>query len=380
MRLLRPRVCLIGYGGIGKVHAYAYRNLHLYYNVPRPVLTGIVAKTESSRSQAMQDYDFAWAKADFAEAVNSPDVDIVDCCTPNYLHAPIIELAIKAGKAVYCEKPLAVSVSEAKRLHELAAAHSVPNQVAFNYRFLPAVLTAHDLVRKGKLGKIIHFRGAYYHSSYLDRRRAMSWRLQKQFAGGGALYDLGSHVIDLIRFIIGHDYESVSAILHTEITNRPFSDGSMGTVDVDDLAILQVRTTQGALGTIEASRLASGTEDDLSFEIYGEQGAVRFNLMNPNYLEYFDGNQSRAPRTGAKGFTHLATSSRFPAPARFPNGRSPMGWLQTHIASQADFLLRFLGQQSYGATFADALHVQKVLAAAQISHDAGTWVKLDTLG
>lgn len=378
MRSLHPRVCLIGYGGIGKVHAYAYRNLHLYYNVSRPVLAGVVAKTESSRSQAVSDYDFLWAKADWQDAVTSDDVDIVDCCTPNYLHAPIAELAIKSGKAIYCEKPITVSVEEARKLTELLTEFNVPNQVAFNYRFVPAVLTARELVRSGKLGKIIHFRGAYYHSGYLDRRRAMSWRLQKKFAGGGALYDLGSHVIDLIRFVTGHDYNAVFALLHTEFTSRPFPDGSTGIVDVDDLAIVQVKTTQGAIGTIEASRLATGTEDDLSFEIYGDLGAVRFHLMNPNWLEYFDGGQERAPRTGAKGFTHLATSSRFPAPARFPSGRTPMGWLQTHIASQADFLLRFLGQESYGATFEDALHVQMVLEAAQVSHDAGKWVKVGT--
>ena len=373
------RICLVGYGGIGKVHAYGYRNLHLYYDLPRPQLVGVVARTESSRRQAIADHDFLWSHEDYQAAIIAEDVDIVDCCAPNHLHYPIAKLALDSRKTIYCEKPLALTLTEAAELAQQAQNSGVPHQIAFNYRFVPAVLTARELVRQGKLGKIVQFRGAYYHSGYWDRNRPLTWRMQKEFSGGGALYDLGSHIIDMIRFVTGDEYSSVSATLHTEIKTRPLPEGGVGEVDVDDVAILQVKTHSGALGTIEASRLATGTEDDLSFEIYGEKGALRFHLMEPNWLDWFDGAQPGAPLSQAKGFTRLAASSRYPKPAKFPAGRSPMGWLQTHVASQADFIQRCLGQEALGATFVDGLQVQRVLTAAQESDATRAWVAVDLL-
>ncbi len=370
------RMCLVGYGGIGRVHSYGYHNLHLHHKLSPVQLVGVVSRSDKNRAEACRDFAFAWAETDFRTAVSRTDIDAVDCCTPNRLHAEVVEAAVTNGKAVYCEKPLTRTLDEAVQLARLVEEAGVPNQVAFNYRFLPAAITAHQLVRAGRLGKIVQFRAAYYHTGYWDPNRPFSWRMQKQHSGGGALYDLGSHIIDLVRFITNHDYSEVSSALHTEIKTRKLPGGTEAPVDVDDLAVLSVKTAQGAFGSIEASRLATGTEDDLTVEVYGELGSIRLSLMDPNYLQFFDAEQEPLGTAKAQGFAHLATGSRYPAPAQFPPGRSPVGWLQTHIASQADFVGRCAGKPAFGATFADGLHVQKLLHCAQLANDEKRWIQL----
>lgn len=370
-------IALVGYGGIGKVHAFAYKALALFYRqLPlHPSLAWVAVRRMESGISAQKEIGFSNLSTDYTEAVSAADVDIVDCCTPNHLHAPVILAALAAGKHVYCEKPLALDVNEARTMLRAAEEAGVVHQVAFNYRFVPAVWRAKQLIAAGRLGEIYGFRFLYLHSGYTDKARPLSWRLQKASGGSGALGDLGSHVIDMSRYLLG-EYAAVSATLHTYIKTRPLPTAPhlSGAVDVDDIFLCQVQLAGGAVGTIEASRMATGSNDDLRFEIHGSLGALRFNLMDPNWLEFYDATKPGEPLGGERGFTRIETAGRYPEPSCFPSARAPVGWLRFHIASQYDLLCRVAGQEAHGATFVDALRVQEIMAAIEKSSQTGAWV------
>lgn len=373
-------VALVGYGGIGKVHTFGYQNLHFFYEkLPlRPVLNWVAVRRPETCAKALFEGGFSQATTDYAEAVTAANVDFVDCCTPNHLHAPVVMAALKAGKHVYCEKPLALNVAQARAMVKQAKRSGVHHQVAFNYRFVPAALRARQLIEEGRIGEIYGFRFLYLHSSYTDKNRPVSWRLQKATGGSGALGDLGSHAIDMSRFLLG-DYQAVLATTHTYIRQRPVPGGSgkQATVDVDDMFLCQVRLAGGALGTVEASRVATGSNDDLRFEIHGSRGALRFHLMEPNWLDFYDAKASGNPIGGERGYTRIETAGRYPAPAVFPAPRAPVGWLRFHIASQYDFLCRLAGEEAQGATFVDGLRVQEIMAAIEQSSCSSKWVEVE---
>ena len=369
---------LIGPGSIGRVHLFCYDALPYFYSPsPQVEVLGVAAASKESCKRAQALCRAPYSTCDYRELVAHSELDLIDCCAPNFLHYPIIRAALLAGKHVYTEKPLAMNEEEAKELVALAAERGLRGQLAFQYRFVPAVLRAKELIEQGALGRVIHFRAQYLHSGYLDPSRPLSWRLEKAKSGGGALFDLGSHLIDLVRFLLG-DYEAVFASLPTYIKQRPQGDGQLGQVDVDDVALLMVKLKLGAEGIIEASRLATGSEDELRFEIYGTDGALKFNLMEPNWLWFHEGSGGEEPLGGNSGFKKIATCSRYPEPSVFPSPKAPIGWLRFHLASQFDFLQSLWDDtyQSQGASFLDGLHVQEVLAAAQLAHTRGCWIEI----
>lgn len=372
-------VALVGYGSIGKVHTFAYRTLPFFY-AELPLLPhleyAVVHRTETI-PLVQNEGGFSYVTTDLQEAVTNPRVGMVDCCTPNSLHASVVLAALQAGKHVYCEKPLALNLNEARSIVAAAEQAGVTHQVAFNYRFVPAVLRAKQLIDEGRIGSIYGFRFLYLHSGYTDKQRPISWRMQKAVSGSGALGDLGSHIIDLSRFLLG-EYQAVLATLHTYIRERPVAGkpAHMATVDVDDMFLCQVRLATGALGTIEASRMATGTNDDLRFEIHGDRGALRFHLMEPNWLEFYDATAPADPFAGERGFTRIETAQRYPTPAVFPSPRAPVGWLRFHVASQYDFLCRIVGKPAVGATFIDGLRAQEIMTAMELSQQRQTWVHL----
>ncbi len=284
-------VGMIGYGFMGKMHTYSYASLpHIYQPMPARIrLVGVCAATEASRELARESGGYERAYADYREMLERDDIHIVNVCTPNYLHYEPAMAAMRAGKHVYCDKPMAMNSREAHEMAGLAREKGLTCQVTFHNRFCPAVLRAKQMVDGGFLGDVVSFRSVYLHSGYTNPSRPISWRMQFEKSGGGAMMDLGSHVIDMMRFLIG-DFESVSARLETYIKERPAAAGStdMVAVTVDDLAILTLRAANGAIGTLEASRLATGTVDDLRFEIHGTRGALSFDLMNPNWLMAYD--------------------------------------------------------------------------------------------
>jgi predicted dehydrogenase len=325
--------------------------------------------------------------------LSCPDIDIVHICTPNREHAPAIRLAIAAGKHIYCDKPLALNSDEAAEL--AAVGYDVPaaRQMTFNYRFVPALMRARQLCKQGFLGKLFQFRVAYLHAGYVDPQRPYSWRTNFELSGGGAIADLGAHIIDITRYLIGPgthverggEFESIRADLQTLITHRPDPvTGQMQAVDVDDIALLQCRLQGGATGTLEASRLATGVQDELRVELHGSAGSLRFNLMDPNWLDAYDATLPEAALGGERGYRRIECVTRYAAPYSLGATKNSVGWLNFHIHSLYDFLNNVAQVGATGSPiladgspgFEDGLAAQRVIQASIQSSRDGNWVQI----
>jgi predicted dehydrogenase len=367
---------LMGYGMIGRIHALGYHDLPLLYprQLPALRLSAVCTSRPDTAQAAASEAGFAAWCTDFFSLAQRPDVDVVDCTLPNYLHLPALLAALRAGKPVYCEKPLAVNDVEARELTHAARAAGVPVGLGFNYRFVPAIMRARQLLHDGALGDIFTFRAQYLHSGYQDPRRPMSWRLRQEQAGGGASMDLGSHVVDLIRHLLG-EFHSVRATLHTFITERPVQRDAAQTeaVTVDDAAWIQVRLDSGALGTVETSRFATGMVDDLRLEIHGRRGALRFSLMDGNWLYWYDAARKAEPLGGERGWVRLETLQHYPGAAA-PPPRAILGWTRTHAENQHVFLRAVATGAAPHPDVVDGLRAQLVLSAAYTSARSGGWV------
>ncbi len=300
---------MIGYGSIGRVHAMAYRSLPFHYGLPADTfrLAGVATtRAETARAAAAEIGCDFWTD-DYRELLARPEIDVVDVCVPNHMHAEIVIAAAAAGKHIYCEKPLAMDVAEGKRMVAAVEQAGVKTQMTFNFRYFSAVLRAKQLVEQGFLGRIFSFRGRYYRASYIDPQKPLTWRQQKAIAGGGALFDIGSHILDLLYSLLG-DFAAVQATMETLIKERPVAAGATETapVDVDDIALLHLRTASGVLGLVEVSRMGTGLTNDLSFELFGDKGAIRFSAADPSWLEVYDvrdaeqpiGRHARLPQAG----------------------------------------------------------------------------------
>ncbi len=367
---------IIGYGFMGKMHSYSYASLPFIYDPPpaRVKLVGVAARTEATRAHALERAGFEFATTDYNELLERNDIQIINICTPNYLHYEQAMAAISAGKHVYCDKPLGVNVEQAYEMAEAARKSGLTCQITFHNRFCPAIMRAKQLADEGFLGDIVSFRAAYLHSGYANPNRPMSWRLRMEQSGGGALYDLGSHIIDMVRYIIGN-FSRVNASLRTIIKERPvdsFSD-KREKVTVDDIAILKIELPNGAIGTIEASRIATGAQDDLSFEIHGSRGAIKFNLMEPNWLYIYDDTKPVAYLGGERGWKRVESIQNYPKPAAIPGGKAPIGWTRFHIASIYEFVKNVVECKQGNPSFEDGLAVQKIMSAAQLSSKTGRW-------
>ena len=301
-------VGFVGYGMIGRVHALAYRELGLYYPgmLPYIDLAGVCTTHSETAERAAREAGFRFGTNQIDELVNDTSIDVIDCCAPNYLHYPVAMAAIKAGKPVIIEKPLAIYSEQASEITQAAQNAGVRVGMIFNYRFIPAIIRARQLIEEGFLGRIFQFQIEYLHSGYQNPERPMGWKLRKTQSGGGALVDLGSHLIDLTRYLLG-DFDQVLATTRTFINQRPTNPKStqLEPVDVDDASWLQVRLTNGAFGTLMATRFATGAVDDLNLVIHGEHGALRFQLMEPNWLWIYDQRAAGDPLGGKRGWTRV---------------------------------------------------------------------------
>ncbi|MBW7882593.1 MAG: Gfo/Idh/MocA family oxidoreductase [Caldilineaceae bacterium] len=379
---MRPiKIGMIGYGGIGRVHAMGYRSLPFHYALPAGTIqiAGVAtSRPETARAAAAElGCDF-WT-GDYRELLAREEIEVVDVCVPNDLHAEIVEAAAAAGKHVYCEKPLAVSVAEGKRMVTAAAQAGIKTQMTFNFRFFPAILRARELMDAGFVGRIFSFRGRYYRSSYISAAKPLSWRLRKDVSGGGALFDLGSHILDVLYYLLG-DFASVQASLDTLIRERPVAPGAAerAPVDVDDIALIHARTANGVLGLVEISRMGTGLVNDLSFEIFGESGAIRFNAMNPSWLEVYDVRDADQPTGGMRGFRRIETVHRY-AGQKAPDWSMAPDFVRTHAECQYQFLRAVAEDRPARPSLADGLHIQAVMEAAARSSDEGRWVSIGEL-
>ena len=372
-------VGVVGYGFMGKMHTYAYKSLPVYYDPPPADirLVGVCTSRQETAQKAVEHGGFEFGTTDYRELIERDDIHIINCCAPNDLHKDVLLRALAAGKHIYCDKPLTMNVAEAQEVMDAVGETGVVHQMAFQYRFMPAMIRARQLIDEGILGEPMSFRVAYLHSGYIDPNRPMSWRLDKKRGGGGALFDMGSHVLDLVRFLLG-DCREVLATTQTFVKQRPVAKGSSELVDVevDDIVLVQMKMENGALGTMEASRIATGTNDDLRIEIHGREGAIRFSLMDANWLHVYDNRLEGEPIGGMKGFNRIETVQRYPEPAAFPGPKFTVGWVRFHIASMYDFLSNVAKGEASPPTLYDGFKVQEIMEAALESAEKGRWSAL----
>jgi predicted dehydrogenase len=282
---------------------------------------------------------------------------------------------VAAGKHVYIEKPLAMDLVQAERMAAALDAAGLKGGMTFNFRFYPAAMRARQLMDEGFPGRIYSFYARYHRSGYISPSRPSSWRLRRDVSGGGSLYDLGAHVLDLIRWLLG-DVAEINATLETLVRERPVKAGATETapVDVDDLALLQMRLLRdGALGTAEFSRMGTGAVNDLRLEIFGELGAIKLSLEEPDWLEIYDARTPDRPLGGARGFTRVETVQRFDG-AVSPDWTMPMGFVRSHAECQYRFLRAVWDGSAPSPDLHDGVAVQRLLAAAELSSAEKRWV------
>jgi predicted dehydrogenase len=368
-------VALIGYAFMGKAHSNAYRQVGPFFS-PRltPRMKVICGRTPQKVEEAARQYGWEEAATDWEAVVRRKDIDIVDVSTPGDLHAPIAIAAARAGKVVFCEKPLANTVREAQRMLAAVEKAGVLHMICHNYRRAPAVMLAKRLIEDGRLGEIRHYRGTYLQDWIADPSFPLVWRLDKEKAGSGALGDIAAHSIDLARFLVGEITE-VSGNLHTFVKERPLvgNPKKKGRVTVDDASTALVRFDNGAIGTIEATRMALGRKNYNRFEINGSRGSVAFDLERMNELEVYLESDDRSVR----GFHRvLATDPEHPyVKAWWPPGHI-IGYEHTFTHTVFDLLEGIADERQPTPSFVDGVRNQKVLQAIETSARKRKWTKV----
>jgi len=347
---------MLGYAFMGKAHTNAYKTLpYMIYPPPAiPRLVAIAGRDEEAVKEAVLRYGYEGYYTDWRRMLDDPRVQLFDNGGPNNLHAEPCIAAAGKGKHILCEKPMARSREEAVTMLDAVKKAGVKHMVSFNYRFVPAIRQAYKLIRSGALGEIYHFRAVYLQEWISDPDFPLVWRLDKKVAGSGALGDLGAHIIDLGRFLVGEP-ASVLALTKTFVKQRPLPGGSgVGNVDVDDAFEAVVEFDNGAVGTLEASRFSPGRKNYAVFEINGSKGSLRFDLERLNELEVY---WKDAPVKETQGFTDvLVTESYHPFYSYWwPHGHI-IGWEHTFVHEIAHFLDAIVNNKEvapYGATFED---------------------------
>lgn len=362
-------VAMIGYQFMGRAHANAWRQVNAFFDLPiRAHLKVVCGRSEEGVSAAAGKLGFETFATDWREVVARPDIDVVDICTPGDSHAEIAIAAAEAGKHVFCEKPLANTVSEAQRMLAAVERAGVIHMLCHNYRRAPAVALAKQLIEDGRLGPIHHYRGTYLQDWIADPAAPLVWRLQKARAGSGALGDIGSHSLDLARHLVGEVAE-VSGLLETFVAERPLADGGgTGRVDVDDAALALVRFEGGAIGSIEGTRFAPGRKNYNRFEINGSRGSLVFDLERMNELEVYE---EAGPNSGFR--TILATDAAHPFVAGWWPPGHIVGYEHTFTHTVHDLLLAIHKARIPEPNFACGLRNQQVLDAIERSAATRRW-------
>ena len=388
-------VGMIGYAFMGKAHSLAWHTVSRVFDVPlRPRLAAICGRDKAAAAAAAGRLGWAAVETDWRALIARDDVQLIDISAPGDMHAPIALAALAAGKHVLCEKPLANTLAEAEAM-KAAADAAYPSgaraMVGFNYRRVPALALARRLVEDGRLGALRHFRAVYLQDWLTDPGAPMTWRMQAERAGSGALGDLGAHIVDLARYLTGDEVTGVSAVAATFTAERPYADGSgTGAVTVDDAVVFAARLASGALASFEVTRCAAGRKNGLRLELNGSAGSLAFDLERLNELEFFSApgdsgaGDSRAGDVGAGdggnggnpgGFRRvLVTEGGDPyLSAWWPPGHV-LGWEHTFTHQAADLLTAIAAGGQPLPSFADGLAVQRVLdAVARSAASGNSW-------
>lgn len=373
-------VAIIGTGFMGKAHSNAWSRTHKFFQLGIKPVMKVACDTEVDCTTTFAN-NWGWEniETDWRKVIERKDVDIVDICTPTWLHQEIAIAAAQHGKHIFCEKPITLSYAGAKQMFEAAEKAGVVHYVNHNYRRAPAVSFARQLIDEGKIGTIYHWRGTYLQDWITDPKFPLTWHLQKKFAGAGPHYDLNSHSVDLGRYLVG-DIQAVTAIMKTFITERPLPGIGAGTfkagtgatdmaqVTVDDAAFMLAEFENGALGSFEASRFANGRKNYNYFEIYGSKGSLIFNLERMNELQYLD----LSDPADEQGFrTILVTNSTHPyVAAWWPPGHI-IGYEHEFSHAIVDFITAIDKGTKIAPNFYDGMKAMQVLEAAIKSAETG---------
>ncbi|MCU1520597.1 MAG: dehydrogenase [Arthrobacter sp.] len=359
-------VALIGYAFMGKAHSNAWRNVASYFDVPAFEQKVLVGRDPAGVAAAADKYGWSESATDWHAVLDRDDIDIVDICAPGFMHAEIAIAALAAGKHVLVEKPLANTLAEAEAMAEAARkarARGVQSMVGFNYRRVPALVLARELIAEGRVGTVRHVRAAYLQDWLADPESPMSWRLRREAAGSGALGDIASHAIDQVLFLLGDPITEVSGRTHTFTTHRPGARGPEE-VTVDDAVWATLTLASGAIASVEVSRVATGQKNSLKLEIYGDKGSLLFDLEDLNELGFLD---ATVP-VREQGFRRiLVNEPEHPyVDAWWPQGHI-IGWEHTFTHEIRDFLSAIGSGTEPSPSFDDGLAVQRILAAVEES-------------
>ncbi len=367
-------VGIVGWGFMGRTHAHALREMPLFYPGCgfRPVIRSVCSRRIDVAREAAQTLGAPHFADDYRALIARDDIDALSISTPNALHEGMIADALRAGKHLYIDKPLTVDGASAARIEAAARASSSITQMAFNNRFFPSVLRAKQLIDEGRLGNLLTFSARYDHSGSIDPGRPAGW---KMLDSAGVLLDLGSHALDMLAYLIGYP-EKVLCRLRTLYPNRPAPGGGVAENVADDQAVMMLEMPGGAVGTVTASKITTGAEDELSFEIYGDRGAIRWRLMEADYLEFYDNTRKEAALGGERGFTRIAATARFPAPGgAFLPPKNRVGWDRAHMHCY----YRFLDCVNRGVPASpdvfEGAKLQYLMDAMTRSHNSGAWVR-----
>ncbi len=382
-------VGMVGYAFMGAAHSQAWRTAPRFFDLPlHPRMLALCGRDAARVEQAATRLGWESTETDWTQLIARDDIDLIDICTPGDTHAEIAVRALDAGKHVLCEKPLANTVAEAEEMTaaaERASAHGVRAMVGFTYRRVPAVALARQLVEEGRIGEIRHVRAQYLQDWLTDPASPMTWRLDKDKAGSGALGDIGAHIVDLTQFITGDRIVTVNGLLETFVHQRPVAnegtgvllggavngaDQEMGEVTVDDTAAFLARFGSGAVGVFEATRFATGRKNAIRIEINGSAGSLAFDFEDMNVLELFDATEA-AETAGFRRI--LVTESGHPyVGAWWPPGHG-LGYEHGFTHQVVDLVTAIGRGEQPLPSFADGLQVQRVLDAVGRSATTGSW-------
>ncbi|MBR4236060.1 MAG: Gfo/Idh/MocA family oxidoreductase [Clostridia bacterium] len=363
-------IAVIGWGFMGRMHTYALRALPLMYRDLdfRPRLKLLASGRIENARAGMNEAGFEECTSDWREILERKDIDVVSVCTPNGLHEEMVISLIKAGKHIYVDKPLTTTLESAGRIRDAAKASDVKIALVMNNRFLPATIRAFELVREGRIGDITGFNARYLHSGSIDPSKPIGW---KQTGQGGVILDLASHALDLLCNLVGYPAQ-VYCMTNTLYPERPTKQGTLCTDISEDHAVMTLRLASGAVGFCEASKIATGTNDELTFEVCGTKGALRFDLMEPGWLWFFNNTLPEAPYGGERGFKRIECLGRYPFPSgSFPPPKNAVGWERGHIHSYYSFLDCVAHDKQPLCGIEDAYRLAALMEAARFSAQTG---------
>ena len=370
------KIGMLGFGSMGRTHTFVIKNLPFFYpDLGFDVEVAGVCTTTIEKSKRVCDtYGIKIATVNEDDLIYSPDIDIIDVCTPNIFHFDTLMKALDAGKHIYCEKPLCITYEQARIVAEKAREKNVTCGVVFHNRHMAPLTRAKQLVDEGRIGRILSFHAVYYHSSCADPAKKAGWKQNKDICGGGVLFDLGSHVLDTVTYLCG-DIESVMGMEQIAYPTRLGMNGETWQTNADEAFYMLCRLPEGGCGTVVASKVHTGTNDDLAIEIYGERGALKYSLMDPNWLYFYDNTTPDAPIGGERGFTRIECVGRYEAPGGvFPSPKAPAGWLRAHSTSYMKFLSAVDRGERFSPDFDQGARVQRIMEAAYRSAELGRFV------